>query len=462
MAIAAMLGGAAMAQPSGLTRLHGDAVVEQTGTRTVITTTNGAGTNHSAFDWLAFSVPAGTTTHFLQPRADSTSINRVTGGNPSEIFGTLSSNGRLVLVNPAGIAVGDQGLVDTAGFTASTLGMTRDDAIAGRLRFGGTGALQDFGTDKSDRIRVQGQVLAKNGDVVLIGPDLEIDGGAIVEANAGDVVLAAGRTVELTGRGIEGIRMELRAPDDRAINLGTLTGDSVAIFAGQLRHRGLIQARTATVSGGRVVLEAVTDAEIDGPIAAATGMQGGSVRIAALRLVLKAAAFIDVSHPNGGGEIRLVGSERLDGDAGAVLKADTTLSGPAGIVTLDGASVDFRGTIITAGAGTGGSGTGDSSGSSSDSAGNTGGDSGTGTGTASSGGGAPNPGSVEGSGSAPTASTPRAPDETQPRRVQVALRQTENDTDSYLRGTPAQPASAVEDRYRRKVVVDAVSCSVTR
>ena len=97
------------------------------------------GTNHSAIDWQSFSIPGGSTTHFQQPDAASLSINRVVGNNPSALFGTLSSNGRLVLVNPSGIAVGAGAVVDTAGFTASTLRMSDADARAGRLVFGGDG-----------------------------------------------------------------------------------------------------------------------------------------------------------------------------------------------------------------------------------------------------------------------------------------------------------------------------------
>ena len=95
-----------MAQPVGMTVIHGTATVQQAGAQTTITTTNGAGTNHSAIDWRSFSIPADRGVYFAQPDAASMSINRVTGPDPSSIFGTLGSNGRLVLVNPAGIAVG--------------------------------------------------------------------------------------------------------------------------------------------------------------------------------------------------------------------------------------------------------------------------------------------------------------------------------------------------------------------
>ena len=127
------------AQPAGAQVIHGAATLSRSGANLTVTTQNGAGTSHSAINWQSFNVPGGSTTHFAQPGAASTSINRVLGNNPSAIFGTLSSNGKLVLVNPSGIAVGAGAVVDTAGFTASTLRMSDADALAGRLRFGQDG-----------------------------------------------------------------------------------------------------------------------------------------------------------------------------------------------------------------------------------------------------------------------------------------------------------------------------------
>ena len=57
---------------------------------------------------------------------------------PSSIFGTLSApTAGWCWSTRAGIAVGAGAVVDTAGFTASTLRMSDADAIAGRLRFAG-------------------------------------------------------------------------------------------------------------------------------------------------------------------------------------------------------------------------------------------------------------------------------------------------------------------------------------
>src|SRR4051812_18678779 len=102
-AIAACFGSVTLAQPVGMSVIHGSAILQQDGARTTITTTNGAGTRHSALDWRSFSVPAERSVYFSQPDAASMAINRVTGSDPSSIFGTLGSNGRLVLVNPNGI-----------------------------------------------------------------------------------------------------------------------------------------------------------------------------------------------------------------------------------------------------------------------------------------------------------------------------------------------------------------------
>ena len=328
----------AAGQATGAQAIHGQANLLQQGNSLIITTQNGAGTNHSAINWQSFSVPGGSTTRFNQPNAQSLSINRVLGNNPSAIYGTLSSNGRLVLVNPSGIAVGAGAVVDTAGFTASTLRMSEADALSGRLRFGADGQ-----TPPPGGVQIEGTVIGRNGDVVLIAPQIEVGKEALVQARNGATLLLAGQKVELTGRGLEGIRLELQAPDDRAVNLGTLQGDAVGIFAGQLKHSGLIQATGISAEGGRVVLKGQASANVDGTITASQGDKGGQVHVTADRVFLGDGAVIDVSGRNGGGEGLIGGGwQGKDGRianalettvaAGATIKADATENGDGGTV----------------------------------------------------------------------------------------------------------------------------------
>jgi filamentous hemagglutinin family protein len=353
LAIAGAFMGLAQAQTAGLQAVHGAASMVTQGNKTIITTQNGAGTSHSALNWQSFGVAPGTTTQFNQPSAGSTSINRVLGNNPSAIFGTLSSNGRLVLVNPAGIAVGAGAVVDTAGFTASTLRMSDADALAGRLRFGDGGL--------AGGLNVGGQILARHGDVVLIAPNIETSPSALIQSPGGATVLAAGQKVEVTGRGLEGIHLQLQAPQDSAVNLGAITGDAVGIFAGTLKHSGLISATQASADGGKVVLRGQEAADISGTITAERGNLGGQVHATANKVKLKSGAVIDASGAAGGGEVligggwqgkdaRIANATETVAETGSTIRANATDNGNGGTVVLwsdqttrTGAAISARG-----------------------------------------------------------------------------------------------------------------------
>jgi len=52
------------ANPSGGVAIQGQATMATNGNKLLVTTQNGAGTNHSAINWQSFSIPAGNTTYF--------------------------------------------------------------------------------------------------------------------------------------------------------------------------------------------------------------------------------------------------------------------------------------------------------------------------------------------------------------------------------------------------------------
>ncbi|HEY8050373.1 MAG TPA: filamentous hemagglutinin N-terminal domain-containing protein, partial [Ramlibacter sp.] len=359
---AAFMGvGTAFGQPTGAQAIQGQAFLQQQGTSLLVTTQNAVGTNRSVINWQSFSIPAGSTTQFLQPTAQSLSINRVTGNDPSAIYGTLSSNGRLVLVNPSGIAVGAGAVVDTAGFTASTLKMSDADAMAGRLVFGD-------GLAGGAAVQVDGRIIAHSGDIVLIAPNVQAGPQAIMQAPNGATVLAAGQKVELTGRGLEGIVMQVQAPGNQAVNLGTLQGDAVGIFAGTLKHSGLIQANAVSTDGGKVVLRATGDALVDGRIEAKAGDKGGSVDVLGNNVALYGSGSIDASGANGGGTVRVGGdwhganpdvpnANSAFVGSGTTINADATQSGSGGsVVVWSNNATRFYGQASARGGAAGGNG----------------------------------------------------------------------------------------------------------
>jgi filamentous hemagglutinin family protein len=270
--------------PQGGAAVHGGASFQQNGNTLNVNTTNGAG-NKSIINWQSFNVGAGHTTNINQPSASSSSLNRVVTNTPSQIHGQLRSNGQVILVNQSGIAVGAGGVVDTAAFTASTLNISDADYKAGKLRF--------EGNSLSKGVQVDGTVRSSNGDVLLFAPQSHVSKDALVKADNGTVILGAGQSVEVTGRGLEGVRFIIQSPEDKATNLGTLQGNAVGIFAGSLRHSGVIKVQTASMEGGRVVLRGAHDTQVvkdpvtgavpqiiaDGGVANGVAQSGGQIRV---------------------------------------------------------------------------------------------------------------------------------------------------------------------------------------
>ena len=63
-------------------------------------------------DWNSFSIADGKQVNFQLPSSNSVTLNRVTGNDPSSIFGKLTSNENLMPINRNGILFGNGAEVD--------------------------------------------------------------------------------------------------------------------------------------------------------------------------------------------------------------------------------------------------------------------------------------------------------------------------------------------------------------
>ncbi|HEY3756032.1 MAG TPA: filamentous hemagglutinin N-terminal domain-containing protein, partial [Opitutaceae bacterium] len=85
-------------------------------------------TENSVLSWTNFwdgTANGGTSTAsdqitFTLPSAASSILNQVTGGGMTTINGKISSNGSVYLINPNGVAIGNTGVINAAGFYVST------------------------------------------------------------------------------------------------------------------------------------------------------------------------------------------------------------------------------------------------------------------------------------------------------------------------------------------------------
>jgi filamentous hemagglutinin family protein len=288
------MSGVAFANPTGPTVVNGSVAIHQQGNLLQITNSP-----NSIINWQSFSIGANEITRFLQQSASSAVLNRVITQNPSSILGALQSNGRVFLINPNGILFGAGSQVDVAGLVASTLNLSNADFLAGRLKFTeapGAGSVINQGAINA----------AQGGQVYLVGPAVTNSG--IITSPKGEVILAAGNSVELVDPGTPNLRVEITAPDNQAINLGQIVADSgrVGIYAGLINHSGTIRANSAVATeDGRIVLKATKSATLEaGSLATANGPKGGSVVIQSGDTTLVAGAVEAkgfASPPSGGG-----------------------------------------------------------------------------------------------------------------------------------------------------------------
>jgi large exoprotein involved in heme utilization and adhesion len=210
-------------------------------------------------------------------------LNRVVGSSPTEIFGQLSANGQVFLVNPNGVLFAPGASVAVGGLFASSLGITNEDFLAGRYRFARDGS--------AGEVVNQGNIVALNGYAALAGPRVRNEGTII--AHLGTVALAAGDrvTLDLVGDGLINVSIDQAALNASAINTGTLHADggkvlmtarsANALLDTVINTTGIIRANRMDERDGVIVLDANGRIDVEG--------------------ILEASGAITINQSGGGG-----------------------------------------------------------------------------------------------------------------------------------------------------------------
>jgi filamentous hemagglutinin family protein len=265
LAVAACFSSAALANPTSPTVVHGTASFSQSGN--ILNVTN---SHNAIINWGSFSIGVNELTKFIQPSALSAVLNRVVGQDPSAILGALQSNGRVFLLNPNGIVFGAGSQINVAGLVASTLNLSNADFLAGRMNFtDGAGA---------GSVLNQGAINATGGPVYMVGNAVTNNG--IITSPGGEIVLAAGNSVELVNPGTPNLRVEIQADNNEARNLGTVVADAgrIGIYAGLIKQSGVINANSAVSEGGRIMLKSTKRTDLEaGSVTSARGTSGGEI-----------------------------------------------------------------------------------------------------------------------------------------------------------------------------------------
>lgn len=301
-----LLPAVSLANPSGEAVRFGDVQFHRNGGNLRIV----QGGSHAIIDWDRFSIAHGETTRFFQPGPNAAALNRVHGQVISRIDGTLRANGQVFLLNPNGIVVGRDGIIDVAGFTGSTLDVEDSEFLAG-------GDLRFRGSSQAGIVNL-GQISASQGDVFLLAAT--VDNSGYLRAPRGTVGLAAGNDILLKESGEE--RVYVRGASGGKKESGVVNRGQIEANVAELKAHGGNLYGMAVKNEGRV---------------AATGVsrEGGQI-------FLRAGGQRPVARSNssrgrsGGGKIQSTGTLRarpVGSGAGGQVTVD---AGPEGEVEIGG------------------------------------------------------------------------------------------------------------------------------
>lgn len=233
LGIAALLPACAFANPSGSTIVAGDVTIGGQGSQMVVTQNS----NSAIVNWNSFSVGANESVQFQQPGASAAILNRVTGNSASNILGSISSNGRVFLVNARGIVFGQGSEVNVGSLIASTLNISDANFNAGKYTF-------QQGSQAAAGIENNGSINSDGGNIALIADHVHNNG--LITANAGVVALHAGAALTLSFDDDGLVNYEI--DDLSAGTAGATSADAGVFNSGELRADGGIVYMTAAVA----------------------------------------------------------------------------------------------------------------------------------------------------------------------------------------------------------------------
>jgi filamentous hemagglutinin family protein len=325
--------GEAYALPTGESVVHGDVQVTRP---TAQMMQINQGTQKGIVNWTGFSIGGSEHVNITQPNSAASLLNRVIGNNPSEIFGRLTANGQLFLVNNAGVFFAPGASVEVGSLVASTLSITDQNFLNGTYQF--------FNPGNAGSVVNQGSIVTAGGYTALIGPQVRNDG--VILANSGKIALGAGNRVSLDmiGDGLVSISVDEAAFNASVINTGTLQADggtvllkassANALLDTVINTSGIVRANSLMAVNGEIILGAGGAVAVNGVVES-----GGTVSISATgALTVASSASSDARVSSNTGQTITAQSIEVTAQNGTFAQVVNNVSGDQVITVTGGAA----------------------------------------------------------------------------------------------------------------------------
>ncbi len=355
---------AAATLPAGGTITSGTGSISSDGAKMQIDQSTGK----MVINWQSYNIGKDGWVNYSQPSASSVALNRVLSSDPSRIFGKLTANGQVILVNPNGVLFGKGARVDVGAITASSLNIRDNDFLAGKYSYFKDGA--------AGSVINQGSIsAAQGGYIALLGPQAANEG--VLSAGRGTVALGAGERISLDmyGDGLVKLSVDQGALNASINNKGSIRAEGGQVYLSAratgdvlstvVNNEGVIQATSLVGKNGTVVLDGGDNGlvRVFGTIDVSgknAGRTGGTAKVLGKEITIGSGALVDASGDRGGGTVLVGGNFQGKGpepnaqavtiDTGARINADALTNGNGGkaAVWSDGSTI-FNGSISARG-----------------------------------------------------------------------------------------------------------------
>lgn len=259
--------------PMGGTVAAGSVSGGVTGNNLTLTQTG----SRAVIDWQSFNINAGKTVQFVQDSTTAAVLNRVSASaGLSEIYGTLTANGMVLLMNPNGVLFGAGANINVGSLIATTGTINQSDFMGG-------GAIAISGATAGS-VTNRGTITAEGaGLVALVAPSVSNQG--VISATGGRIALSGAdrATVSLNGglyefavdAGALGTNASISNAAGARLDGATIfmsTGDAANLLSGAINLEGVQHATSAIVVNGNTVV-------LKSDLNATTSVSGNSNRI---------------------------------------------------------------------------------------------------------------------------------------------------------------------------------------
>jgi len=272
----------ATAAPTGGSIVHGNGAITTAPQQTTITQDS----SRLAIDWQTFNVAIDEGVTFVQPNGSAIVLNRDFSGSPSQIFGNIEANGQVLLLNSAGIVMGESSSINVGSFLASDMETSIEDFAQGSFTLtdnhpnqGGITNLGNVQSKGSGGIYIAGQFIHNTGTLASSNGDIHL-------ATADELIISTSESGLLGVQLTQALESEISPSGDLIFNSGDIisfNGNiyldlfySDAIKANTVNNQGLINAVAITEGNGKIFLSSSPSSELSDRITEVDNIVAGT------------------------------------------------------------------------------------------------------------------------------------------------------------------------------------------